>query len=140
MQGRIEQNRAERTVIHTENLPRRFGDFVAVDHVNLDVAAGQVLGFLGPDGSGKTTTIRMLLGLLRPSAGCAEALGLDVARHPEAVRARTSYMPQKFALYGKLTVLENLTFYAPASMASTTRRGFAKSCTTSGWRKWTNSA
>jgi ABC-2 type transport system ATP-binding protein len=108
----IEQNGSERLVIHTENLTRRFGDFVAVDRLNLDVAAGQVLGFLGPNGSGKTTTIRMLLGLLHPSAGRAEVLGLDVTKYPEAVRARTGYMLQKFALYGELTVLENLTFYA----------------------------
>lgn len=99
-------------VIHTENLTRRFGDFVAVDHLNLDVAAGEVLGYLGPNGSGKTTTIRMLLGLLHPTEGRAEVLGLDVAAQPDAVRARTGYMSQKFALYGELTALENLTFYA----------------------------
>ena len=73
--------------IHTEDLTRRFGDFVAVDHLNLDVPAGQVLGYLGPNGSGKTTTIRMLLGLLHPSEGRAEVLGLDVATQPDAVRA-----------------------------------------------------
>lgn len=99
-------------VIHTENLTRRFGDFVAVDHLNLEVAAGEVLGYLGPNGSGKTTTIRMLLGLLHPTEGRAEVLGLDVTAQPNAVRARTGYMSQKFVLYGELTALENLTFYA----------------------------
>ncbi len=99
------------TVIHTENLTRRFGDFVAVDNLNLDVPAGQVLGYLGPNGSGKTTTIRMLLGLLHPSAGRATVLGYDVATQSEQVRAHTGYMSQKFALYGELTARENLIFY-----------------------------
>lgn len=112
MQRFAGHDQAGNIVIHTENLTRRFGDFVAVDHLNLDVAAGQILGFLGPNGSGKTTTIRMLLGLLHPSEGRVEVLGLDVAAQPDAVRARTGYMSQKFALYGELTVLENLAFYA----------------------------
>ena len=99
-------------VIHTENLTCRFGEFVAVDGLNLEVTAGQVLGYLGPNGSGKTTTIRMLLGLLHPSAGRATVLGYEVATQSEAVRAHTGYMSQKFALYGELTTRENLAFYA----------------------------
>ena len=98
-------------VIRVENLTRRFGDFVAVDHVNFDVRAGEVVGYLGPNGSGKTTTIRMLLGLLAPSAGKATVLGFDAFHQSEAVRARAGYMSQKFAIYDDLTVLENLTFY-----------------------------
>ncbi|MBE3038229.1 MAG: ABC transporter ATP-binding protein [Chloroflexi bacterium] len=99
-------------VIHTEGLTRRFGDFLAVDHLTFEVQAGQVLGYLGPNGSGKTTTIRMLLGLLHPSEGRAQVLGYDIAAQPEQVRARCGYMSQKFALYNELTVRENLTFYA----------------------------
>ena len=98
-------------VIQVENLTRRFGDFVAVDHVNFEVSAGEVVGYLGPNGSGKTTTIRMLLGLLEPSEGNATVLGFDAFRQSEEVRARAGYMSQKFAIYDDLTVLENLTFY-----------------------------
>ncbi len=98
-------------VIYVENLTRRFGNFVAVDHINFEVNAGEVVGYLGPNGSGKTTTIRMLLGLLAPSEGEATVLGYDVVRQSEEVRARVGYMSQKFAIYDDLTTLENLTFY-----------------------------
>ena len=98
-------------VIKVENLTRRFGEFVAVDHVSFDVGAGEVVGYLGPNGSGKTTTIRMLLGLLEPSDGKATVLGFDAFKQSEEVRARAGYMSQKFAIYDDLTVLENLTFY-----------------------------
>lgn len=98
-------------VIQVESLTRRFADFVAVDHVSFQVEAGEVVGYLGPNGSGKTTTIRMLLGLLAPSDGKATVLGFDAFRQSEEVRARAGYMSQKFAIYDDLTVLENLTFY-----------------------------
>jgi len=98
-------------VIQVENLTRRFGDFVAVDHINFEVGAGEVVGYLGPNGSGKTTTIRMLLGLLEPTNGKATVLGFDAFRQSEEVRARAGYMSQKFAIYDDLTVLENLRFY-----------------------------
>jgi ABC-2 type transport system ATP-binding protein len=98
-------------VIKVENLTCRFGDFVAVDHVNFEVGAGEVVGYLGPNGSGKTTTIRMLLGLLEPSDGKATVLGFDAFKQSEEVRTRAGYMSQKFAIYDDLTVLENLTFY-----------------------------
>lgn len=98
-------------VIQVENLTRRFGDFVAVDHINFEVDAGEVVGYLGPNGSGKTTTIRMLLGLLAPSDGKATVLGFDAFKQSEKVRARAGYMSQKFAIYDDLTVLENMTFY-----------------------------
>jgi ABC-2 type transport system ATP-binding protein len=99
-------------VIKVETLTRRFGEFVAVDHINFDVYQGEVVGYLGPNGSGKTTTIRMLLGLLEPSDGKATVLGFDAFKQSEAVRTRAGYMSQKFAIYDDLTVLENLTFYA----------------------------
>jgi len=98
-------------VIVVENLTRLFGNFVAVDHINFEVQAGEVIGYLGPNGSGKTTTIRMLLGLLKPSDGKATVLGYDVFKQSEEIRARVGYMSQKFAIYDDLTTLENLTFY-----------------------------
>ncbi|MFN8629979.1 MAG: ABC transporter ATP-binding protein [Chloroflexota bacterium] len=97
--------------IVVRDLTKRFGAFTAVDGVSFDVARGEVVGYLGPNGSGKTTTIRMLLGLLRPTSGSAVVLGHDVAADPEWVRLRSGYMSQKFALYEDLTVGENLRFY-----------------------------
>jgi ABC-2 type transport system ATP-binding protein len=98
-------------VIEVADLSRRFGDFLAVDRVSFEVSAGEIVGYLGPNGSGKTTTIRMLLGLLRPTSGRAVVLGYDVASDPEAVRSRVGYMSQRFALYDDLTGRENLSFY-----------------------------
>jgi ABC-2 type transport system ATP-binding protein len=98
-------------VVIVKNLTRRFGDFIAVDHLNFSVQPGEIVGYLGPNGSGKTTTIRMLLGLLEPSDGKATVLGFDAFRQSEQVRSRTGYMSQKFALYDDLTVQENLAFY-----------------------------
>src|SRR5688572_29401778 len=98
-------------VVETEGLTRRFGKFVAVDAVNLHVTRGSIFGFLGPSGSGKTTAIRMLCGLLKPTAGRAVVNGFDIARQPEELRQNLGYMSQKFALYADLTVRQNLEFY-----------------------------
>lgn len=100
------------SIIKAEKLTRRFGPFTAVDGVNLDIEEGDIFGFLGPNGSGKTTVIRMLCGLLRPSDGYATVLGNDVKRDSEAVKRSIGYMSQQFSLYGDLSVMENLKFYA----------------------------
>ncbi len=99
-------------VVRADSLTKRFGDFTAVDRVSFEIPAGEVAGFLGPNGSGKTTTIRMLLGLLQPSSGGAEVLGFDIRKKAESIRERVGYVSQKFALYYDLTVIENLQFYA----------------------------
>jgi ABC-2 type transport system ATP-binding protein len=97
--------------IITEDLVKRFGKFVAVDHVNFRIGRGEIMGFLGPNGAGKSTIIRILCGLLRPSAGLALVAGIDVAKDPERVRERIGYMSQKFSLYRDLSVEENLKFF-----------------------------
>jgi ABC-2 type transport system ATP-binding protein len=93
-------------------LTKCFGNFTAVDHVSFSVQPGEVIGYLGPNGSGKTTTIRMLCGLLTPTAGTARILGFDVLKNGEAIKPKIGYMSQKFSLYDELTVMENLEFYA----------------------------
>ena len=98
-------------VIVVDNLTRHFGDFVAVNHVSFDVHQGEIVGYLGPNGSGKTTSFRMLLGLLKPNEGRATVLGFDAYRDAEQVRANVGYMSQKFAIYDDLTVWENIRFY-----------------------------
>ncbi len=98
--------------IHTRALRKVFGPLVAVESLDLDVARGEVFGLLGPNGSGKTTTIRMLCGLLAPTSGDAVVVGFDVRREAEALRSRIGYMSQRFGLYDDLTVYENLRFYA----------------------------
>ena len=97
--------------IIAEDLVKRFGSFVAVDHINFRIARGEVMGFLGPNGAGKSTIIRILCGLLRPSAGRVFVAGIDVEKDPEAVREHIGYMSQKFSLYRDLTVEENLRFF-----------------------------
>jgi ABC-2 type transport system ATP-binding protein len=100
--------------IYAEDLTKRFGDFTAVDEVNFSVAPGQIFGFLGPNGSGKTTTIRMLLGLMKPSSGSASVLGYQVERDAVLIRPRVGYMSQRFSLYNDLSVMQNLRFYGTA--------------------------
>jgi ABC-2 type transport system ATP-binding protein len=100
------------SAIAVEQLTRRFGEFVAVDGISFQVAAGEILGFLGSNGAGKSTTIRMLCGLLQPTSGTALIDGIDVRRDPEGVKRRIGYMSQRFSLYEALTVDQNIRFFA----------------------------
>jgi len=97
--------------ITVANLTKRFGGFVAVDGVSFEVRAGEVFGFLGSNGAGKSTTIRMLCGLLKPTSGTAFIGGIDVGRDPEGVKRRIGYMSQRFSLYERLTVDQNIRFF-----------------------------
>ena len=98
--------------IKTIDLTRNFGDFTAVDALNLEISPGEICGFLGPNGAGKSTAIRMLCGILEPSSGSGSVLGYDLVQQSEAIKKRIGYMSQKFSLYEDLTVIENIDFYA----------------------------
>ena len=98
--------------ITAENLTKKFGDFTAVDHISFKVNKGEIFGFLGANGAGKTTAMRMLCGLSSPTSGTASVAGFDVAHHPEEIKRNIGYMSQKFSLYEDLTVFENIRFYA----------------------------
>src|SRR5690349_8962259 len=101
----------EKTVIKTEKLTKRFGDFVATNEITFDVFKGEIFGFLGANGAGKTTAMRMLCGLSIPSSGKATIAGFDVYKQTEEIKKNIGYMSQKFSLYEDLTVLENIRFF-----------------------------
>ena len=98
--------------ITADHLTIRFGNFIAVNDVSFEVAKGEIFGFLGPNGSGKTTIIKALCGLLTPSAGTGTILGMDIRRDASEIKRSIGYMSQKFGLYEDLTVAENIDFYA----------------------------
>ena len=99
-------------VIHVEELTKQFGNFTAVDHISFDVVKGEVFGFLGANGAGKTTAMRMLCGLSRPTSGTGTVAGYDITRQYEAIKKNIGYMSQKFSLYEGLQVWENIRLYA----------------------------
>src|SRR4249920_1700686 len=100
------------TVIKVDRLTKRFGDFIAADQISFEVQKGEIFGFLGANGAGKTTAIRMLCGLSIPSSGAATVAGFDVYKQTEHIKQNIGYMSQKFSLYEGLTVKENIRFYA----------------------------
>lgn len=102
---------AKEKVITAKDLTRRFGTFTAVDHITFDVEKGEIFGFLGANGAGKTTAMRMLCGLLLPTSGQATVAGFDVFKQTEEIKKNIGYMSQKFSLYEDLTVVENIRFY-----------------------------
>ncbi|MCC9070394.1 ABC transporter ATP-binding protein [Flavobacterium sp. F-65] len=102
----------ENKVIICKGLTKRFGDFIAVDKITFEVEKGEIFGFLGANGAGKTTAMRMLCGLSKPTSGEANIAGFDVYKQTEKIKKSIGYMSQKFSLYDDLTVLENITFFA----------------------------
>jgi ABC-2 type transport system ATP-binding protein len=98
-------------IVIAENLTRKFGEVTAVDRLNIEIAEGEIFALVGPDGAGKTTTMRLLCGLMNPTEGRAVVTGLDVAKSPDEVKDHIGYMAQKFGLYQDLTVDENMNFY-----------------------------
>lgn len=100
------------TVISVRNLTKKFGSFTAVDHISFDVRRGEIFGFLGANGAGKTTAMRMLCGLSYPTSGDGFVAGCDITKQAEEIKRRIGYMSQKFSLYGDLTVMENLRLFA----------------------------
>ncbi len=111
--------------IEVRNLVKRFGDRTVVDHVSMQVQTGEIAGFLGPNGSGKTTTIRLMCGLLTPDAGEGRVLGYDIRREGAAIKREVGYMTQRFSFYEDLTIEENLTFVAGLYGLSTPRKAVA---------------
>jgi len=101
----------QEVVIKTEKLTKRFGDFTAVNEITFEVYKGEIFGFLGANGAGKTTAMRMLIGLSKPTSGSATVAGFDVYKQTENIKKNIGYMSQKFSLYEDLTVLENISFY-----------------------------
>ena len=99
-------------VITTKEISRSFGDIVAVDKLSMAISEGEMFGVVGPDGSGKTTTIRMICGILAPSSGTAVVLGKDIIKQPDLVKKEIGYLSQRFSLYGDLSVDENIEFFA----------------------------
>ncbi|MCF7688448.1 MAG: ABC transporter ATP-binding protein, partial [Cephaloticoccus sp.] len=108
---------------HASGLRRTFKDLVAVDHLDLDVTAGEIFGLVGPDGAGKSTTMRMLTGILNPTSGQAQVAGFDVVKDSEPLKEHIGYMSQRFGLYADLTVMENINFYADIYGVSSRDRG-----------------
>lgn len=100
------------SAIVTRDLTKKFGSLIAVNNLNLEVPRGKIFGILGPNGCGKSTTMRMLCGVIRPTSGTGEVLGYDIMKDSEAIKQNTGYMSQKFSLYQDLTVEENMQFYA----------------------------
>jgi ABC-2 type transport system ATP-binding protein len=98
-------------VIQTNQLTRKFGDFTAVDHITFEVGKGEIFGFLGANGAGKTTAMRMLCGLLEPTSGEGQVAGFDIYKEREAIKRNIGYMSQRFSLYNNLTVRENIRFF-----------------------------